>query len=82
MSAIGPLADIAKRLLALNTTSNRIDIRMRRFFFCSLFSTGLFLLIDVVAFEGRNSAEAWKEAEPIIQIVSGTLDGQIERIWR
>ena len=55
---------------------------MRRFFFCSLFSTGLFLLIDVVAFEGRNSAEAWKEAEPIIQKVSGTLDSQIERIWR
>lgn len=55
---------------------------MRQFFFCSLFSTGLFLLIDFVAFEGRNSAEAWKEAEPIIQKVSGTLDGQIERIWR
>ena len=55
---------------------------MRNFFFCSLFFTGLFWVIDVVAFEGRNSAEAWQEVEPIIQKVSGTLDGQIERIWR
>ena len=55
---------------------------MRQFLFCSLFFTGLFWAIDAVAFEGRNSAEAWKESEPYIQKFSGTLHGQIERIWR
>ena len=54
---------------------------MRKFFLCSLFFTGLFCVIDVVAFEGRNSAEAWRESEPFIQKFSDTLHGQIERIW-
>jgi len=55
---------------------------MRQFLFCSLFFTGLFLVIDAVALEGRNSAEAWQEAGPFILKFSGTLHGQIERIWR
>jgi len=53
---------------------------MREFFFCSLFL--LFWVIDVVAFEGQNSAKAWQESEPFIQKFSGTLHGQIERLWR
>jgi hypothetical protein len=55
---------------------------MRQFFFCSVFFTGLFWVIDVVALEGRTSAEAWQEAAPFIQKFNSTIQVQIERIWR
>jgi hypothetical protein len=53
---------------------------MRQFFFFLIFFIGLFWVIDVVAFEGRNSADAWQEAKHLGQKFG--VYNQIGRIWR
>ncbi len=55
---------------------------MRQFFILFIVFTGLFWVIDVVAFEGRNSAEAWQEAGHLGQKFSSDVSDQIGRIWR
>jgi hypothetical protein len=59
---------------------------MRQFFFFLIFFLGLFWVVDVVAFEGRNSADCWQEAKIVgnkmyYQIGSKMYD-QIGQIWR
>ena len=43
---------------------------------------GIFWLIDVFAFESRNTAEAWQEAEHLGQKFSSDVNDLIGRIWR
>ena len=40
---------------------------MRQFFFCFVFFLGLFCVIDVLALEGQNSADAWQQLQRIGQ---------------
>jgi len=55
---------------------------MRQFSFCFVFFLGLFCVIDVFAFEGENSADAWQQIQRIGQKFSDTINDQINQIWR
>lgn len=55
---------------------------MRQFFLFFIVFLGLFLVIDAVAFEGQNSADAWQGVKRLGQNFSSDVNGQIERIWR
>ena len=59
-----------------------IDLRMRQFFFCFVFFLGLFWVIDVLAFEGQNSADAWQQVQRIAQKFSSAINDQVGQIWR
>ena len=55
---------------------------MRQFFIIFVVCLGLFWVIDVVAFEGQNSAGAWQELQQLGQKFSSEVNGLIGRIWR
>jgi hypothetical protein len=55
---------------------------MRQFFILFIICMGLFWVIDIVAFEGRNSANALQEAEHLGQKFSSDVNDKIGRIWR
>ena len=55
---------------------------MRQLPFFLIVFTGLFWVIDVVAFEGRNSADAWQEAQYLGQKFSSDVYDRIGRILR
>ena len=55
---------------------------MRQFFFCFVFFLGLFCVIDVLALEGQNSADAWQELQRIGQKFSDAINDQVGQIWR
>ena len=55
---------------------------MRQFFFCFVFFLGLFWVIDVLAFEGQNSADAWEQVQRLGQKFSSAINDQVEQIWR
>jgi len=58
---------------------------MRRFSFFVIFFLGLFWVVDAIAFEGRNSADCWQEANMIgskmYYLVRSTMYDQIGQIW-
>ena len=55
---------------------------MRQFFFFFVFFLGLFCIIDVLALEGQNSAEAWEQLQLIGQKFSDSINDQVGQIWR
>ena len=55
---------------------------MRQFFFCFVFFLGLFWVIDVLALESQNSADAWEQLRRIGQKFSGAINDQVGQIWR
>ena len=55
---------------------------MRQFSFCFVFFLGLFWVIDVLAFEGQNSAGAWQQVQRIAQKFSSAINDQVGQIWR
>ena len=55
---------------------------MRQFFIIFIVCIGLFWVIDVVAFEGQNSAGAWEELQQLGQKFSSEVNDLIGRIWR
>ena len=55
---------------------------MRQFFFCFVVFLGLFCVIDVLALEGQNSAEAWEQLQRMGQKFSSAINDQVGQIWR
>jgi hypothetical protein len=55
---------------------------MRQLFFFLIFFIGLFWVIDVIAFKGQNSADAWQETKQLGEKFSSGARDQIGRIWR
>ena len=55
---------------------------MRQFFFCFVFFLGLFWVIDVLALESQNSADAGEQLRRIGQKFSSAINDQVGQIWR
>lgn len=55
---------------------------MRQFFFCLFFFLGLFWVIDLVAFEGQNSADAWQDALRLGKKYSSNIYNENGPSWR
>jgi hypothetical protein len=53
---------------------------MRQFFIIFFVCIGLFWVLDVIVFEGVNSAEAWQELQHLGQNFSSEVNNLIERI--
>ena len=69
-------------LVKQSDTIERIDFDMRQFLLCFVFFLGLFWLIDVVAFNGVNSAGAWQEVTLQGQKLSGGILDQARQYLR
>ena len=63
-------------------TFERIDLCMRQFFFCLFFFLGLFWVIDLIAFEGQNSADAWQDALRLGKKYSSNIYNEDGPSWR
>ena len=55
---------------------------MRQFFFFLFFFLGLFWVIDLVAFDGQNSADAWADALRLGKKFSSKIYDEVGPIWR
>ncbi len=55
---------------------------MRQFFLFFVFFLGLFCVIDVLALEGQNSADAWLQLQHLGRNFSDAINDQVGQIWR
>ena len=66
-------------LVKQSDTIERIDFDMRQFLLFLVFFLGLFWVVDVVAFDGVNSAGTWKEATHLGKTLSRPVLDQARR---